>query len=162
MGGKALFFLNTNILINLGNGCTSLLLLLLIPSSWVLCQSLALALCGTTGFPSCWSSSRALHMSTVTHTPAPLGGVQSPVMLISRVSRSPSQQLTQKSIANPSMQQYFVLNKTWESQDWGETVDDRRKSLHLLGTALNQQNCLVQPALSTVFPHVFSSSYFLM
>lgn len=122
-GEKALFFLNTNILIDLGE--------VISVGRWIhlsappaadphpagcFVASLAPMLCGTTGFSSWWSISRALHTITVTHVPAPLGGVQSPVMLSgSRVFRPPFQQLTPKSIANPSVQQYLVLKNLRES-----------------------------------------------
>lgn len=141
-GKKSLLFLNTNISVDQGE--------VISVGQWIhlsappaadphpagcFVASLALALCG---FSSCWSISRALHMNTVTGIPAPLGGVQSPIMLSgSRVFRPLFQHLTEKSIANPSMQQYLVLKTPEKVRTGGKTVPDRSSSLHLLGSALN-------------------------
>lgn len=123
-GEKSLLFLNTNVSVDQGE--------VISVGQWIhlsappaadphpagcFVASLALALCG---FSSCWSISRALHMNTVTGIPAPLGGVQSPIMLSGSSLQASFSALNRKVHCKPLYATIFGAKNTWESQDWGE------------------------------------------
>lgn len=76
----------------------------------------------------------------VNHVRAPLGRAHSPIMPSGNiVFLAHFLQLTKKSIANPSMQQYLELNKIEKVRVGKRTVHDERKRLHLSDSALTSQ-----------------------
>lgn len=125
----------------LGNWSTSLLLLLPIYIQPGALQPPLHPCCvAPLVFPARGASGEPCTHNMVNRVRAPLGRAHSPIMPSGNiVFLAHFLQLTKKSIANPSMQQYLELNKIEKVRVGKRTVHDERKRLHLSDSALTSQ-----------------------